>query len=184
MYTNLHERCANCCNSLGTHRSSDSACPERDDLINQRLVSFSTDSVYKWRRCSIFRKTLDSRIEVELTFAQHTTIGELIGDIYYRSSILSLIEHGGYPHNGGEHTLFMSGTVDELQVVLDLIQERFSVLTRHAVALCQLREIQRDLYIFAGLPVPLHPHQQQALKQLAVGSITVDFPAGAGKCIS
>jgi hypothetical protein len=153
-------------------------------MMPKRLVSFSTDGVFERRHYRLFRKTLDSLFELDLSFAQHTTLGELVGDIFYNSSILSLIKHGGYPHNGGEHTLYLVGTVDELQTVLDLVQERFTVRSSRAVALCQLKEIQRDLYLFAGVPYKLHEHQQQALEKLTqVGNQTLYHAAGAGKCL-
>lgn len=70
----------------------------------------------------------NGKIRLNLTSGQTTHLGRLIGAIHYSKrgvDLLSLIENTGYPHNGGEHSLAIYGTVPELITFIDLVVEMF-----------------------------------------------------------
>ncbi len=59
---------------------------------------------------------------------QHTPAGSLLGRMYYGSFLdatLSRDQRSGYPHNGGEHTLNLSLSLEDLKAFLDLVLETF-----------------------------------------------------------
>lgn len=66
---------------------------------------------------------------LDLSIGQRTPLGRLIGDMYYRSDIhkeTCNMYHSGYPHNGGEHTLVLQGTRQDLFVLIELLQEQYA----------------------------------------------------------
>lgn len=60
---------------------------------------------------------------------QHTPAGRLLGKMFYSGfigSVLSRDEYFGYPHNGGEHTLHLKLSTDDVPAFLSLVEERFA----------------------------------------------------------
>lgn len=59
---------------------------------------------------------------------QHTPAGKLLGKLYYRGflDLLDQSEYSGYPHNGGEHSLSLSMTEENLSALLSLIRATYA----------------------------------------------------------
>lgn len=78
------------------------------------------------------------QVRVELTSGQDTPIGWVLNNLYYgNSSLYSLAPSPvGYPHNGGEHALSITGTREDVVAYLDLLVENYlprSTPTHNAV---------------------------------------------------
>lgn len=75
---------------------------------------------------------------VDLSAAQHIPFGKMLNHLYYSNQ--SLLEQApgrsGYPHNGGEHTLTLSGDKGDIISFLDLITEKYPNV------LCEATKIQ------------------------------------------
>ncbi len=78
-------------------------------------------------------KTVISRLRfftdlviLDLTSAQHTPMGKLLYNVYYRTNICDVVDREsryGYPHNGGEHTFSFRGKPWDAVTMLELIKE-------------------------------------------------------------
>lgn len=66
-------------------------------------------------------------IKIDLTYSQYTMFGDVLRHMYYSNeSLISLAPNQkGYPHNGGEHTLYISGSKDECSAYIELIKETY-----------------------------------------------------------
>lgn len=65
---------------------------------------------------------------VTATQPQHTPAGRLLSRMYYGSFLdatLTRDQRSGYPHNGGEHTLNLKLSLEDLKAFLDLVLETF-----------------------------------------------------------
>jgi hypothetical protein len=69
------------------------------------------------------------KIYVDLSMGQTSPIGKALGHIWYSNKALRDLgpEIDGYPHNGGEHTMSISGTPDDCLAFMDLIGEKYPV---------------------------------------------------------
>jgi hypothetical protein len=64
---------------------------------------------------------------LDLTSGQETPIGTLVGHLYYSNhTLLDQVEHDGYPHNGGSHSLTIKGKIADLLARLDMVVEFYS----------------------------------------------------------
>lgn len=60
---------------------------------------------------------------------QHTPAGNLLGRMYYRgflTTLLSREQYSGYPHNGGEHSLTLSLSKEDLTAFVDTVREKYA----------------------------------------------------------
>lgn len=67
-------------------------------------------------------------IHIKASQRQHTPAGDLLGRLYYGgflSAVLAREDYSGYPHNGGEHTLYLDMPPADIEAFLELVQERF-----------------------------------------------------------
>lgn len=64
---------------------------------------------------------------VDLSTSQYIPFGKMLGHLYYTNQALLSLAPGrsGYPHNGGEHTLSLSGEVKDIVAFLDLVIEKY-----------------------------------------------------------
>lgn len=68
------------------------------------------------------------KVHLDMSACQTSVVGKLLNKGYYGSGPLrDLIEcapdRSGYPHNGGQHTLHMSGTQEDVLAWLDMFEE-------------------------------------------------------------
>lgn len=70
-----------------------------------------------------------SKIYVDLSIGQTTPIGKALGHIWYSNRALRDLGPGisGYPHNGGEHSMSITGTPDDCLAFMDLIGEKYPI---------------------------------------------------------
>ena len=80
----------------------------------------------------IFKRIIPMRDSLryclDLSASQASSLGHLVGDIYYkRPGFLAIgIEHmSGFPHNGGQHTMRLVGDRDDLVAWLNLVVETY-----------------------------------------------------------
>lgn len=68
-------------------------------------------------------------IYVKLSMGQTTPIGKALGHIWYSNWALRDLGPGinGYPHNGGEHSMSITGTPDDCLAFMDLIGEKYPI---------------------------------------------------------
>jgi hypothetical protein len=66
-------------------------------------------------------------IRVKLSSCQESAVGKALGHLYYSNSTLCSLapNRSGYPHNGGEHTLDISGDSGECSAFIELMIERY-----------------------------------------------------------
>ena len=80
-----------------------------------------------------FVLTSDVDCLLDLTAGQHTPFGNLVGSLYYSKYGRQLLElapyRGGYPHNGGEHTLYIRGSVEDVCAWFDLLIDRYKQIS-------------------------------------------------------
>lgn len=72
--------------------------------------------------------TVSIRFWVDASLPQHTPGGYLLYNMYYGTfldRVLKREERTGYPHNGGEHTLNLHLSWDDLQAFLDVVHETY-----------------------------------------------------------
>ena len=65
---------------------------------------------------------------VNASQSEHIPEGYLLSRMYYGTfleSVLSRDQYTGYPHNGGEHTLNLRLSLEDLKAFLDLVLETF-----------------------------------------------------------
>lgn len=64
---------------------------------------------------------------VDLSTSQYIPFGKMLGSLYYANQALLSLAPGrsGYPHNGGEHTLSLSGSKEDINAFLDLVVEKY-----------------------------------------------------------
>ena len=71
-------------------------------------------------------------VRLNLTAAGHTHAGRMLFNFYYSTSGNELLELApnvyGYPHNGGEHTMRISGPADDVFAWFELVRERYAKL--------------------------------------------------------
>ena len=89
---------------------------------------------------------------LNLSAPQNTSLGHLVGDIYYkRSDLLKLgVEHlSGFPHNGGEHTMRLHGSRADLIAWLDIVIDIYRNINfqRFQEGADTLEEIRRILEV-------------------------------------
>lgn len=74
----------------------------------------------------------DGQISVVLTDGQTEPLGYIVQHLYYTNiALCDIIPHcGGYPHNGGEHTMYMHGSKSDVLAFLQLAAEYY---TRYAI---------------------------------------------------
>ena len=71
------------------------------------------------------------KTHMELSAAQESTLGKCLYKFYYQRNSFGLKPGGaslrleGYPHNGGEHTLYGIGEKEECVAFLQLFGEEF-----------------------------------------------------------
>jgi hypothetical protein len=69
------------------------------------------------------------RLHIEATQNQHTPGGDFLGKLYYSTRFLDKTlereEHSGYPHNGGQHSLYLYMTPSDLSAWLELVEETY-----------------------------------------------------------
>lgn len=75
---------------------------------------------------------------VDLSTSQYIPFGKMLGNLYYSNQALLSLAPGrsGYPHNGGEHTLSLSGDKADIIAFLDLVTEKYPYV------LCEATKIQ------------------------------------------
>jgi hypothetical protein len=75
---------------------------------------------------------------VDLSTSQYIPFGKMLGHLYYQNQALLALAPGrnGYPHNGGEHTLSLCGTKEDINAFLDLVTEKYPYV------LCEATKIQ------------------------------------------
>lgn len=60
---------------------------------------------------------------------QHTPAGSLLGRMYYHGfldKLLSREQYSGYPHNGGEHSLTLSLSEEDLSAFMAIAREKYA----------------------------------------------------------
>lgn len=109
---------------------------------------------------------MKSNIFVELSAPEHSHLGKLLCHIYYKTTLLDLLDRNkvgvfGFPHNGGRHTLTLKGDsadiIDFIRILSDeakklemggamveLHKVRKSLLTQDKVVYMRLKDINID----------------------------------------
>lgn len=68
-------------------------------------------------------------VRVDLTAPQESLMGRMLQHLYYRTDTLELIKDTcvvtGYPHNGGSHTLRISGEIGEVIDFLRVLRSEY-----------------------------------------------------------
>lgn len=86
---------------------------------------------------------INGELSVNLTSIQNSPLGEIVGKIYYFTSLLDLIKSTGYPHNGGQHSLQIRGNKEDVLCFLDLVIETFTTTSgRFAAGITELATIK------------------------------------------
>ena len=120
----MNKICGTCMNQFGEHKN-DGSCPERDDLLPQRVVGYSEMDTFMPHRNSLLSKRPDGLWVLDLTSGERTPLGIVVYQLYYKSNVLDLIQNCGCPHNGGEHTLSLIACKDDLIAFMDIVIERY-----------------------------------------------------------
>lgn len=66
---------------------------------------------------------------VDASQPQHTPAGNLLGRMYYRgflTTLLSREQYSGYPHNGGAHSLTLSLSEEDLTAFVAVVREKYA----------------------------------------------------------
>jgi hypothetical protein len=68
-----------------------------------------------------------SEVTLKMSSPQETPLGKALFKLYYMTGkdLLDMIDHVGYPHNGGEHTLRLTGPLEEIKAWVGLFQEMY-----------------------------------------------------------
>lgn len=68
-------------------------------------------------------------IRVNMSAGQETPFGKILYNLYYGSGrhlLESVTSRSGYPHNGGEHTLYVNATKEDVLSFFDQLEQRFA----------------------------------------------------------
>lgn len=68
-------------------------------------------------------------IHVKASQRQDTAEGRMLGRMYYGGFLETVLSHGeysGYPHNGGEHTLYLNMKKEDISSFADVVEETFA----------------------------------------------------------
>lgn len=68
-------------------------------------------------------------IRVNMSAGQETTFGKILSNLYYGSGrhlLETVTGRSGYPHNGGEHTLYVNATKEEVLSFFDQLEDRYA----------------------------------------------------------
>ncbi len=81
-----------------------------------------------------------SEVTLKMSSPQETALGKALFKLYYMTGkdLLSLIDHVGYPHNGGEHTLRITGSLEDVKAWVGLFQEKYGGFVGLAAAVYRL----------------------------------------------
>jgi hypothetical protein len=82
-----------------------------------------------------FRKLPDGNVALELTDGQHEPLGKIVGHLYYHNkNLLDLApNHIGYPSNGGQHSLHIRGSMEDIKTFVELLIEEYGKFSNEAV---------------------------------------------------
>lgn len=77
-------------------------------------------------------------MHVDISTSQYIPFGKMLGSLYYANQTLLEQAPGrsGYPHNGGEHSLSLNGSKEDICAFLDLVTEKYPYV------LCEATKIQ------------------------------------------
>lgn len=93
----------------------------------------------------ISHSAVNNVTNVELSAPQDSPRGKLLADFYYQGVSQQLKDLGvrvsGYPHNGGEHTLWLQGSNDDVRAYLELMAEIFEPYEKYAIACKEIRDV-------------------------------------------
>lgn len=69
-------------------------------------------------------------VSVDLSSPQQSILGKALGRLYYETNLLDLLDSSkvirtGFPHNGGYHTLRISGPAEEVIDFLRILKSEF-----------------------------------------------------------
>lgn len=83
---------------------------------------------------------MSDKVLVQLSAPERTELGKVLFRLYYTSgrTLLDLAPgQSGYPHNGGEHTLFLEGERKDILAWLELFIEQYPVIRKPVAWLFQ-----------------------------------------------
>jgi len=69
--------------------------------------------------------SLRNQVNIKTSYPQHTDLGR-INFILLGSDLLNEIIHAGYPYNGGEHTLYLQDTKENIEIWLEIVRDELS----------------------------------------------------------
>lgn len=99
-----------------------------------------------------WHKAGTGEVAVQLTSGQNTPMGKLLFNLYYRMDVIDLLGKRacGYPHNGGEHCLFIHAPWGDVVAFLDLFQDevqKFKLTTEESQVAGELSFISQEIYL-------------------------------------
>lgn len=76
-------------------------------------------------------------IRINLSYGENTSFGKALYNLYYGNKVLLEMapNRSGYPHNGGEHTLSISGEAGECRAFLELLKDQYPLRATYEVDL-------------------------------------------------
>lgn len=89
------------------------------------------------------------KILVQMSSPEHSEVGKVLSKLYYGQGALLDLAPGrsGYPHNGGEHTLFLEGDRKDILAWLELLTEEYPAIRKPVAWLfqdiCSMKECRR-----------------------------------------
>ena len=85
-------------------------------------------------------------INISLSAPEQSVMGKALFNFYYRNNdgLEDLIKTSGRPHNGGEHSLVISGTKDNLEAWLDLFLEKYPTVNN------EINKLKNELNNYTG----------------------------------
>lgn len=84
-------------------------------------------------------------ISVNFSAPQSSPLGKAIGDLYYKTNLLGLLDRSkvvrtGFPHNGGMHSLSITGDPQEIIDFIGVLKETFGPVVEQ-----ELWKIRKEL---------------------------------------
>jgi len=101
------------------------------------------------------RPAAGGRVYVDFSVGQHTTLGRMLQDMYYKTRLVDMLahdEHTGFPHNGGMHTFHLMckplDAIAFIEQVKETLSEGRIIDEEHRQAISELSYISQELHTF------------------------------------
>lgn len=95
-------------------------------------------------------------ISVNLSAPQSSCLGKALADLYYKTNLLDLLDTSkvirtGFPHNGGMHTLTLTGEPKEIIDFLRVLVDAFDSQAAREIFKVRKALLQEDRVVYMKL---------------------------------